>query len=138
MRLRSASPCEASKLASPKKARQEFRSIPVDSLVRDTGGGGKCNDKTRPIENTDTAGEKLSGKPFAEVRSNAQQVGRQQLVNLLGNVLRHASIEGFGDAAGDTGKSVAVTSKRHGIAYGVFVGIRIEEADDGLGHSPLA
>ena len=40
MRLRSASPCEASKLASPKKARQEFRSIPVDSLVRDTGGGG--------------------------------------------------------------------------------------------------
>ena len=42
MRLRSASPCEASKLASPKKARQEFRSIPVDSLVRDTGGGASA------------------------------------------------------------------------------------------------
>ena len=47
MRLRSASPCEASKLASPKKARQEFRSIPVDSLVRDTGGGGGASAMTR-------------------------------------------------------------------------------------------
>ena len=42
MRLRSASPCEASKLASPKKARQEFRSIPVDSLFAIPGGGASA------------------------------------------------------------------------------------------------
>src|SRR3954453_8689862 len=79
-----------------------------------------------------------TSKPLDELQDDFPETVIQGRKRPPTNILRHTSVEGFGNRARDAGHCVRVPAKRDRVANGVFVAVRLQECDDRLRHRPLA
>ena len=89
-------------------------------------------------EQNDAAGFGRILPELFETFGNFSQVVRQAVQSFFFELLGYIAIEGFGDGAGHTGLGVCIATEGDRFADGVFVGVRLEERDDGFRDGALA
>ena len=75
---------------------------------------------------------------LTEPVGDVPQIGGEVLLYLLPDLTWNTTVECFGNTPRDTGKGITITPKGDGVSYGILIGVRIDEGDDGLWNRPLA